>query len=76
MASPSLLTDCDVDALALEFMNSTYADDIYADWSLDRRLDAFLNRRGLSRITENGDAYDLVLDRVMTYIGVMQQPAR
>lgn len=80
MASPlgdsALLTDSDVDALAWQFMNSTYAENTYADWPLDRRLDGFLRRRGLSRIAEDGDAYDLVLNRVMAYIGVMQQPAR
>jgi len=76
MASPPLLTDSDVDALACEFMNSPYAEDTYADWPLDRRLDGFLRRRGLPRITEDGDAYDLVLNRVMAYIGVAQQPAR
>ncbi|WAC93819.1 hypothetical protein [Mycobacterium sp. Aquia_213] len=76
MASPLLPIDSEANVLASEFMDSAYADDTYADWPLDRRLDGFLNRRGLSRITENGDAYDLVLDRVMAYIGEMQQPAR
>jgi hypothetical protein len=76
MASSLRPTDSDVDALASDFMDSAYADDTYADWPLDRRLDGFLNRRGLSCITENGDAYDLVLDRVMAHIGAMQQPAQ
>ncbi|BAX92957.1 hypothetical protein [Mycobacterium shigaense] len=67
-----LLTDADVDALAWHFMNSDYADDTYADWPLDRRLDGYLRRRGLHRIVEDGDAYDLLLDRVMCYIGVVR----
>ena len=79
MASPlgdsPLLTDSDVDALAWQFMNSAYADDTYADWPLDRRLDGFLRRRGLSLLAEDGDAYDLVLNRVMAYIGEIQQHA-
>ncbi len=76
MVSPLVLSDSEVDALAWQFMNSAYADDTYADWPLDRRLDGFLHRRGLPRIAEDGDAYDLVLNRVMAYIGVAQQPAR
>lgn len=67
---PPLLTDSDIDALVWQFMNSTYAADTYADWPLDRRLDGFLRRRGLSRIAEDGDAYHLVLNRVMAYIGL------
>jgi hypothetical protein len=72
MASSLLLNDTDVDALASQFMNSAYADDTYSDWPLDRRLDGFLSRRGLSRIAEDGDACDLVLNRVMAYISVAE----
>ena len=74
IGDPPLSTDSDVDALAWEFLNSAYADDTYADWPLDRRLDGFLRRRGLSRIGEDGDAYNLVINRVMDLIGVVSQP--
>jgi hypothetical protein len=71
LGDPRLLTDSDVDALAWQFLNSAYADNnMYADWPLDRRLDGFLRREGLVRLVEDGDAYDLILNRVMTYIGV------
>jgi hypothetical protein len=30
----------------------------------------------LSRIAEDGDAYDLVIDRVMDFIGVVSHPVR
>lgn len=63
-----VLTDGDVDLLAWRFLHSAYADDTYADWSLDRRLDGFLRRDGLASIAEDGDAYHLLLDRVMAYI--------
>lgn len=69
LGDPPLLTDSDVDALAWQFLNSAYADKTYADWPLDRRLDGFLHRRGLFRIAEDGDAYGLVLERVMRDIG-------
>jgi hypothetical protein len=67
---PLRLTDADVDALAWEFINSAYAHKTYADWPLDRRLEGFLRRRGLGRAVEDGDAYDFILNRVMSYIGV------
>jgi hypothetical protein len=76
LGDPPLPTDSDVDALAWQFMNSAYADDTYADWPLDRRLDCFLRHRGLSRIAEDGDAYGLVLNRVMAYIGAVSRPVR
>ena len=65
-----MLTDSDVDAIAWRFMHSAYADDIYADWPLDRFLDGYLRREGLGRLAEDGDAYELILNRVMAYIGV------
>jgi hypothetical protein len=76
LGDPPLLTDSDVDAFAWQFMNSAYADATYADWPLDRRLDGFLRHRGLSRIAEDGDAYGLVLNRVMAYIGAVSRPVR
>lgn len=72
MASPLgdrlVLTDSDVDTLAWQFTNSAYAGDIYAAWSLDRRLEGFLRHRGLFSIAEDGDAFGFVLDRVMACI--------
>ena len=66
-----LLTGSDVDALAWQFLESAYADnDKYADWPLDQRLDGFLRHQGLVRLTEDGDAYDLILNRVLACIGV------
>ncbi|OBI62977.1 hypothetical protein [Mycobacterium sp. E796] len=67
---PLLLTDSDVDALAREFLHSSYHGPIYADWSPDRRLDTFLRRRGLSRVANDGDLSTIVLDRVMANVSV------
>ena len=74
LGGPPLLIDSDVDALAWQFLNSGYADDTYADWPLDRRLDGFLRRQGLVRLTEDGDAYDLILNRVMASIAARTEP--
>ncbi|MEE6179743.1 hypothetical protein [Mycobacterium sp. 050134] len=68
-----LLTDADVDGLAFQFLHSAYATDTYADWTLDRRVEGFLRHRGLVRLAEDGDAYELILNRVMSYIGELRR---
>ncbi len=72
----SLLTDPDVDALAWRFLNSSYADDGYSNWSLDRRLEGFLRNLGLSRLADDGDTSSTLIDRVMSYIGGLRQPGQ
>lgn len=73
---PLMLTDSDVDALASDFLESRYLGSFYADWSPDRRLDTFLRRRGLSRVADNGDLSNHVLERIMAYVSRASQPAR
>jgi len=68
---PLLLIDPEVDALACEFLNSQYANDVYAMWPLDRRLDGFLRSVGLAPVADDGDMYDILLDRVMAYVSVV-----
>ena len=68
---PLLLTDSDVDALAREFLRSRYLGPTYAGWSPDRRLDTFLRRRGLSRVADDGDLANIVLERIMTQVGAV-----
>lgn len=72
---PSRLTEARVDELAREFLRSAYADSAYIDWTLDRRLEGFLHRCGLDYLIEDGDAYDLVLERVMVHIGTSSRQA-
>ncbi|WP_372480957.1 hypothetical protein [Mycobacterium intracellulare] len=67
------LNDSDVDALAQQFTNSTYADDTYAGWPLDRRLEGFLRHQGLLAVAEDGDAFGLVLDRAMACISALSR---
>ena len=68
---PLSVTDFDVDALAREFLRSRYLGSTYAGWSPDRRLDTFLRRRGLSRVADNGDLSNIVLDRIMAQVGAV-----
>lgn len=70
---PLLLTDSDVNTLAWEFLQSRYLGPIYADWSPDRRLEVFLRRRGLSRVADDGDLTNIVLDRIMAHVGRASQ---
>jgi hypothetical protein len=65
---PLLLSDTDVDALARDFLRSSYLGPTYAGWSPDRRLDTFLRRRGLSRVADDGDLSNFVLDRIMAQV--------
>lgn len=66
------LTDSDVDALAWQFLDSDYVSGLYARSSLDQCLSNFLRRRGLVRVADDGDLFDLLLDRVMT--GISRHP--
>lgn len=67
-----LSTDSGVDELAFAFLHSPYAGKTYVDWPLDRRLEGFLRHRGLLRLLDDGDAYGLILNRVMAYIGELR----
>jgi hypothetical protein len=66
---PPLFVDSDVDTFASDFLHSPYAGPVYADWSLDRRLHTFLRRQGFSRVGDDGDLCNMVLDRIMAYRG-------
>ncbi len=67
------LTDADVDEVAYDFLHSPYAGHTYVDWCLDRRLEGFLRHRGLVRLVEDGDAYNLILNSVMAYMGELRR---
>ena len=62
------LAEPDFDGLAWQFLHSDYAGAMYVQWPLDRRLEGFLHYRGLTRVADDGDLYNMVLDRVMTHI--------
>ena len=63
-----MVADTDVDGLARQFLDSAYGSDQYANWPLDRRLEGFLQHRGLSHLADNGDLFTIICDRVMTNI--------
>lgn len=66
------LTSAELDTVAWRFLRSEFASQTYCDWSLDRRLDAYLLRHGGTDFFVDGSAYAALLERVMVNIG----PAR
>jgi hypothetical protein len=58
----------EIDTIAWQFLRSPYTRRDYWDWSLERRIDAYLRNLGRSDILNNGAAYDAVLERVMANI--------
>ncbi|MBX7432143.1 hypothetical protein JDV09_08485 [Mycobacterium sp. Y57] len=58
-----------LDDVAWQFLSSEFAGEIYQDWSIEQRLDAFLRHRGHEAFRDDGSAYEALLDRVMANIG-------
>jgi hypothetical protein len=63
------LTKRKLDTIAWNFLGSEFTRQIYANWPIDRRVDAYLRRQGLIDIVNDGGAYDALLERVMANIG-------
>jgi len=53
------------DECALAFLGSEFTGNSYIDWSIDRRLEAFLRHQGLHDLADHGGDFDALLDRVM-----------
>ena len=63
------LTRQELDAIAWKFLRSEFTGQIYADWPIDRRIDAYLQHHGLTDIVNDGSACNALLERVMANIG-------
>lgn len=74
------MTTEELDTVAWGFLRSEFASPIYADWPLDRRLDAYLLHFGPTELRNDGSAYVDLLQHVMGNIGpalrrgVIQRP--
>jgi hypothetical protein len=56
-------------SLAWEFLRSELTGLTYADWPIDRRLEADLSHLGMTPVVNDGDAFDALLQRVLATIG-------
>lgn len=71
MASTALgdLTHHELDRIAWRFLGSKFTGPAYAQWPIDRRVDAYLLHHGLISVMNDGTIYDALLESVMANIG-------
>lgn len=63
------LTGQQLDDIAWGFLHSEFTGQVYAIWPIDRRVDAYLLRHGLTDIVDDASAYNALLEHVMANIG-------
>ena len=68
-AGPLKLSEQELEKLAWRFLRSEFTGQIYADWPIDRRIDAYLKRHGMHHVVNNGDAYNAVLQHILANVG-------
>jgi hypothetical protein len=66
---PIAPTDQDLDDIAWNFLESNFTGKNYVNWSIERRVDAYLLDLGMTNIVNDGSLYNALLERVMANIG-------
>lgn len=65
----STVTRGQLAAVAWKFLESDYTGPIYKGWPIDRRVEAFLVRKGPRALLDDGSAYEALIEQVMANIG-------
>jgi hypothetical protein len=65
---PAERTFEDLNAIACRFLRSEFASQIYSDWPIDRRIEAYLRHHEASALLTDGHSYNLLIERVMANI--------
>jgi hypothetical protein len=63
------LTDQELDNMAWDFLGSKFAGKIYANWSIDQRVHAYLVYCGMANIVNDGSVSSALRERVMANFG-------
>ena len=63
------MTRGQLDPIAWKFLRSEFTEQCYADWPIERRLDAYLLHYGPTEFINDGSAYEELLQHVMANIG-------
>ncbi|WP_174522716.1 hypothetical protein [Mycobacterium lehmannii] len=63
------LCEVDLDTIAWEFLGSEFTGLTYADWPIERRVNAFLAHRGMTDLRDNGDACVAVMQHLLANVG-------
>jgi hypothetical protein len=63
------LTRHELDKIAWKFLRSKFTGQMYANWPIDRRVDAYLLHHGLMNVMNDGTVYDALLESVMAKVG-------